>query len=81
MTIDVGRVQMRHVLMAFVPIPFAFALAMVGLAIGQPNLIYLSIAVSAIAMPLGGYAAARLFHQLADEVVEPSAGASRRPAG
>jgi hypothetical protein len=71
------QVQMRHVVVAFAPIPLGLALALVGLAIGNTTLIYVSIAVSAIAMPVGGYAAARLFHQLVDE---PAEQVSRRAA-
>jgi hypothetical protein len=57
---------MRHVLLAFLPIPVGLALAVAGLVTDEVNLIYLSIAVSAVSMPIGGYAAARLFHELTD---------------
>ena len=63
---NLGRVRLRHVLLAFAPIPVGLALALTGLALKSDNLVYISIAVSALAMPFGGYAAARLFHQLTD---------------
>jgi hypothetical protein len=65
--LDLSGLRLRHVVMAFAPIPLAFALALTGLAMHSVTLVYVSIAISAIAMPVGGYAAARLFHQLVDQ--------------
>jgi len=73
-----GRVRLRHVLLAFAPIPVGLGLALTGLALRSDNLVYLSIAVSAIAMPFGGYAAARLFHQLTDPDDEQATQSARR---
>ena len=64
-------------LLAFAPIPVGLGLALAGLALKSDNLVYISIAVSAVAMPFGGYAAARLFHQLTDPD-EPGASPTRR---
>lgn len=70
---NTGTVKLRHVVLAFLPIPIALALAIAGLVADNVNLIYVSIAVSAVAMPIGGYAAARLFHELT-EAPAPAAG-------
>ena len=76
---NTGAVQLRHVVLAFLPIPIGFALAVAGLIADNVNLIYLSIAVSAVAMPIGGYAAARLFHELTDP--PPALASSAKSSG
>ena len=77
---NTGAVRLRHVVLAFLPIPIGLALAVAGLIADNVNLIYLSIAVSAVAMPIGGYAAARLFHDLTDPPPEASAEQRRTTA-
>jgi len=64
--VDLGQVSLRHVVLAFVPIPIGFALIIAGIVTRSTTLLFVALAFSALAMPVGGYAAARLFHELTD---------------
>jgi hypothetical protein len=57
-------IRARYLVIALAPIPLALAVGITGLILSSRPVLYVSIAISLIAMPIGGFALARMFNQL-----------------
>jgi hypothetical protein len=55
----------RYLVIALAPVPIALVVAIVGLALDSKTVVYVSLAISLLAMPIGGFALGRMFRQLA----------------
>ena len=69
---SVKCIRARYIVIAIAPIPLALIIGVAGLVAGSRTIVYVSIAISLIAMPVGGVALARLFGQIMSEPAEPT---------